>query len=274
MFKRRLVPSPRDASVLVDPQLGDSSYVASFGYEWHHLDAYVDKEVLSHGHLFGRFLLERDYFRGKAVVDVGCGNGRIGRFIAAQAAGYVGVDLSESVYAFPKHLPRPPSFALVRASGTDLPLDDDSVDVAVCWGVLHHMDDPEAAMQELLRVVRPGGEILVYVYSTSLDQRKNLNGLWKYLPAERQRHYIESLSDAIDSWRDVDEFFAIQLASQVSMYFKSNRDLQILQWFDGVTPHYHWSLQKAIGPFFESRGFTARETAPGCFRIRRPPAKP
>jgi SAM-dependent methyltransferase len=270
MFRRELTPSTVDPEVLIDSNLSRSEYVDSFGFEWQHLDTYADKEALSHGHLFGRFLLGRDHFLGKAVVDVGCGNGRIGRIICAQAGSYVGVDLSESVYAFPKLIPRPPSFKLVRASGTDLPLSDAVADVTLCWGVLHHMDDPEAAMRELIRVTRPGGEILVFVYPKHFDARKNLNGLWKFLPTQRQRHHIESISDALDHWNAVDPFFATQLANGLALSFKASRDLQILQWFDGVTPHYHWSLQEQVPAFFSKQGCPGRETYPGCFRITLP----
>lgn len=270
MFRREVTPSSIDADVLVDSKLSNSEYVDSFGLEWQHLDAYVDKEALSHGHLFGRFLLGRDHFVGQAVVDVGCGNGRVGRIICAQASAYTGVDLSESVYAFPKLIERPPSFGLVRASGTDLPLSDAVADVSLCWGVLHHMDDPQAAMRELMRITRPGGEVLVFVYPKNFDARKNLNGLWKFVPGDRQRHYIESISDALDEWNAVDPFFAKILADAVALGFKSSRDLQVLQWFDGVTPRYHWSLQDQVPEFFAAQRCAVRETYPGCFRIKVP----
>jgi SAM-dependent methyltransferase len=268
MFRREVKPSDLDADILVDSKLTNSEYVESFGFEWKHLDTYADKEALSHGHLFGRFLLRRDHFIGRDVVDVGCGNGRVGRIICAQAAAYTGVDLSESVYAFPKHIGKPASFRLVRASGTDLPLGDAVADISLCWGVLHHMDDPEAAMRELVRITRPGGEILVYVYPKHFDARKNLNGLWKFVPGPRQRRYIDSLSDALDGWNSVDPYFASLLAAGLAMGFKPSRDLQVLQWFDGVTPRYHWSLQTQLPGFFAGHGCAVRETYPGCFRIK------
>jgi len=182
MFKRETEPSERDPNVLVDSNLGETSYVDSFGFEWTHIDGFVGKEVMSHGHVFGRFMLPRNFFNGKSVVDVGCGNGRIGRLIAPLCTSYLGIDLSEAVYAFPKYTQRPAEFKLLRASGTDLPLADGVADVTICWGVLHHMDEPERAFNELMRVTKPGGAILIFVYPESLDARKNLNVYMRGLP--------------------------------------------------------------------------------------------
>jgi SAM-dependent methyltransferase len=51
----------------------------------------------------------------------------------------------------------------VRASVTDLPLPDDSVDLMICYHVLEHVPDDASAMAEIARVVRPGGVAIVQV---------------------------------------------------------------------------------------------------------------
>jgi SAM-dependent methyltransferase len=51
----------------------------------------------------------------------------------------------------------------VRASLTQLPLPDDSVDLMVCYHVLEHIPDDATAMEEIARVVRPGGMAIVQV---------------------------------------------------------------------------------------------------------------
>lgn len=51
----------------------------------------------------------------------------------------------------------------LRASITDLPLPDDSVDLMICYHVLEHVPDDAAAMAEIARVVRPGGVAIVQV---------------------------------------------------------------------------------------------------------------
>ena len=60
------------------------------------------------------------------MIDVGCGNGRIGRIIAPLSAKYYGCDLSESVYAFPSYL-ESTNISLIRASGTNLPFTEEAL---------------------------------------------------------------------------------------------------------------------------------------------------
>jgi SAM-dependent methyltransferase len=269
MFRREVKRSERDPDVLVDSKLGDAAYVDSFGQEWQSFDGFTGKEIMSHGHLFGRFMLPRDFFAGRDVVDVGCGNGRIGRLIAPHCGSYTGVDLSEALYAFPKYAKRPGKFGLVRASATDLPLEDACADVVVCWGVLHHVNEPRVAFSELVRITRPRGTILLYVYPRSLDLRKNLNTYLRGLPLRRGWEIIDRLSDEIDAWHEVDPFFAAQLANYVSMSFKQSKSWQKFQWYDGVTPRYHWSLEPVIPELAERFGLQATAHRPGCFTLRR-----
>jgi ubiquinone/menaquinone biosynthesis C-methylase UbiE len=49
----------------------------------------------------------------------------------------------------------------VRADGADLPFADASFDAASCYGALYLMDDPFGTLQELIRVLKPGGRLAV-----------------------------------------------------------------------------------------------------------------
>ncbi|MBC2680983.1 class I SAM-dependent methyltransferase [Corynebacterium anserum] len=102
------------------------------------------------------------------LADIGCGPGSITLDLARHieslgglAEQVTGVDTaSEAVScantaAARAHLP----VTFVQASGTSLPFDDNSIDVAFLAQVLHHVPDPTAVLKECARVVKPGGII-------------------------------------------------------------------------------------------------------------------
>lgn len=260
-------PSPRDEDVLIDSQLAGTGYVESFGFEWTSIDGFKNKEVMSHGHLFGRFLLPPDFFVGKRVADIGCGNGRMGRLIARDCKSYCGIDLSDAVYAFPKYIERPEEFTLAQASATDLPLDNYWADISICWGVMHHTDDPKRTFDELLRITKPGGTILVFVYPKSFDTRKNLNTFIHGIPEDKKFGIVQALSDQLDSWREVDAFYAKILGQYMALSVKQSREWQIFQWFDGITPQYHWSIEEEVSAWAAEHAASCANASPGCFAI-------
>lgn len=265
--KRDLEPSELDENILIDTELRNSDYVESFGFEWTEIDGFIGKESMSHGHIFGRFMLHQEFFSDKTVVDVGCGNGRIGRLVAPLAKNYYGLDLSESVYAFPKYL-ESKNITLVRASGTDLPLNNGIADVTICWGVLHHMNEPMKGLNELVRVTKPGGSILIFIYSKAYKARKNLNEFAKNISQEKGHELLESVSDCLDSWREVDQFYANNLSRSLFMSVKQSRDWQIFQWYDGITPQYHWDLEEEIESAFKKMSLDYKKIQEGCYRVK------
>ena len=265
-FRRKVNPCEHDPRILIDSELKNEQYVDSFGFEWTEIDGFVGKESMSHGHIFGRFMLPQDFFSNKNIVDVGCGNGRIGRLVAPLAKQYTGLDLSQSVYAFPSYL-NTKNVTLVRASGTDLPLKDALADVTICWGVLHHMDQPKKALSELLRVTKPGGSILIFIYSTAYRGRKNLNQFAKNLSNESSHELLVSVSDCLDTWREVDQFYADSLSKNLFMSVKKSREWQVFQWFDGITPQYHWDLEEELEQSFIDSNLNFTKTHEGCYRI-------
>ena len=269
IFKRPLEECTKDNRVFLDPEIGNHDYVGTFGFEWTKIDGFVGKEAMSHGHIFGRFFLPKNFFDGKTVVDVGCGNGRIGRLIAPMCKEYIGCDLSESVYAFPSYL-NTNNITLVRASGTNLPLEDESIDVSICWGVLHHMDEPFKGLDELMRVTKPGGEILIFIYSKGYDARKNLNEFSKNIEEQEKFNIIEATSDMLDGWREVDRFYADMLSQNLFMSVKHSREWQIFQWYDGITPEFHWSLEEDLDRHFNEKvNIRYKKTHSGCYRLQK-----
>lgn len=104
---------------------------------------------------------------GEAVLDIGSGPGLLATDVA-RAVGptgrVCGIDISDSMLTLARGRAAPAGSAPVeyRHGGVDaVPYPDGSFDAAVCTQVLEYVADIPAALAEVLRVLRPGGRLLV-----------------------------------------------------------------------------------------------------------------
>lgn len=95
------------------------------------------------------------------VLEVGCGTGRILHRLAEVARRAVGVDLSPGMLAHARER----GLDVHEANATDLPFEDESFDVVVSFKVLAHVEDIGRALDEIHRVLRPGGKAVLEFYN-------------------------------------------------------------------------------------------------------------
>jgi ubiquinone/menaquinone biosynthesis C-methylase UbiE len=107
---------------------------------------------------------------GERVLDIACGTGLVS-FEATQAVGQtghvLGIDLSERMVDAAKRRAREMKLSNCSFSRMDaetLALPDASFDVALCALGLMYMPDPEQALREMCRVLRPGGRVSLAVW--------------------------------------------------------------------------------------------------------------
>ncbi|HEY3418636.1 MAG TPA: class I SAM-dependent methyltransferase, partial [Armatimonadota bacterium] len=111
--------------------------------------------------------VDDDFFQNKRVLDAGCGSGRATRSILLGGAAQVcAIDMGEGCIRNTSE--RNADFAdrleARLASVLEIPYPDNSFDVVHCDGVLHHTTDPHKGFTELVRVLKPGGTLIMAVY--------------------------------------------------------------------------------------------------------------
>ncbi|HET9144206.1 class I SAM-dependent methyltransferase [Actinophytocola sp.] len=94
---------------------------------------------------------------GRVVLDVGGGPGYFSDAFTAAGAHYLGVDPDVGELSARGR----PGAGMVRASGTELPVQTGSVDLCYSSNVLEHVASPAAMLAEMVRVTRPGGTVFV-----------------------------------------------------------------------------------------------------------------
>ena len=112
-------------------------------------------------------LVDFDGYRGKQVLEVGCGAGTDLVRFARGGAHVTGVDLSSSAIALARQ-----NFAqhgleadLREADGERLPFANDSFDLVYAHGVVQYTPDDRALVRECHRVLKPGGQAVFQVYN-------------------------------------------------------------------------------------------------------------
>jgi ubiquinone/menaquinone biosynthesis C-methylase UbiE len=103
---------------------------------------------------------------GERVLDVGCGNGSLTFFLprAADVKQVVAIDCSPVFVEEVARANIDPRISVRQADATALPFDDQSFDRALSLLVLHFVSDPDKAIAEMRRVVRPGGGVAAAVW--------------------------------------------------------------------------------------------------------------
>ncbi|HEY2744157.1 MAG TPA: methyltransferase domain-containing protein [Polyangia bacterium] len=136
----------------------------SFGFEWTHFS-----EMLPEWERNSRFYFEPlggdGALGGALVLEGGCGKGRHSYHALKAGARLVAVDFSRAIDVAERNCRAVDGERLfVQADLMAPPFAPGTFDVAFSFGVLHHLPDPEAGFGKLVRLVRPGGRALVYLY--------------------------------------------------------------------------------------------------------------
>lgn len=107
------------------------------------------------------------------VVDVGCGDGGFIGFVASRGAEVIFIDQDEAKLARTEARIKSSRARAYRAIVSDcdpIPLEDGVGDLVICTEVLEHVPDPVKFLDEVIRVAKPGAQLLISVPDSRSEQ--------------------------------------------------------------------------------------------------------
>lgn len=146
----------------------------------------------------------RDYLDhpldGADVLEIGLGYGTLSGELMSRGASYHGVDIAEGPVEIVRHRWRlargtDADARVVRASALDLPFADARFDFVFTIGCLHHTGNLPRAIEEVRRVLRPGGTAVVMLYNAHSYRRFVKVGLPALLRRRRSATEVAALYD-------------------------------------------------------------------------------
>jgi SAM-dependent methyltransferase len=148
----------------------DSGVVDSFGEEWTKFGNFDESEIKQLGEHYFDIVGNDVINQNSYVADIGCGTGRFTKYIADRVAFVEAIDPSDAVFVANELLKNTPNVRLTKASAGSVPFEDETFDLVMSIGVLHHIPDTEQAIRDCVKKVKKGGYFYIYLYY-ALDNR-------------------------------------------------------------------------------------------------------
>ncbi len=167
-------------------------------YNYPKINFYTKQQVKKHHKLITKILaygnLSVEDLKSKTILDAGCGTGEKSIFFAKHGAKVTAIDLSSGQLKVLKEKIKIEKLDIVvkkKDIVNDDLLDLGTFDVVVCTGVLHHTEAPYKGFLNLLKLLRPGGVIIIALYHKYARIRYRLIRLFLHLFISRDPKKLE-----------------------------------------------------------------------------------
>lgn len=153
------------------------------------------------------------FFKGKKILDIGCGSGRFTLAFAKLGVKLsVGVDLGDEGLKIGKFIAKKNNIKNIKFYKSDvlnLPFKDNSFDFVFCKGVLHHTGNTYLGLSELKRVLKKNANGFIYLYGSGgifWKTRKLMRRVMKKIPYDYTMNILNAIGMParrtifVDSW--------------------------------------------------------------------------
>ncbi len=221
-------------------------YAESFGFQWNRF-ARTQLDSAREARVSRETFVEKtgwplESLRGKRILDAGCGMGRFAEICADAGAEVHAADLSLAVEAAVRNLGHRRGVHVYQADIMNLPFPDASFDYIYSIGVLHHTPDTRAAFLRLAPLVKPGGAIAIWVYSTRLRWRFLGSEILRLVTPRLPKPWLLRASRIAIPLYHVHRIPMLGIATSIFLPTGMNPDPEWrwLDTFDWYSPRYQW----------------------------------
>ena len=235
------------------PRFVEQEHLASFGFQWNRYEvAHADEDRETFRVKTG---MSAESLAGLRVLDAGCGGGRYCRIAAEAGAVVTAADHSAAVEKASRLCDQLESVKLVQADLKHLPFPGESFDFAFSIGVMHHDVDTRAVFNAVARMVRPGGQMAVWLYRRNTWWQEALNQFLR-------RRTTNMSARRLEPWCRLGAILGgIPLVKQmlskvVNFSTHPVRENRICDTFDWYAPEYqHHHTTAELCDWFREAGF-------------------
>lgn len=151
--------------------------------------------------------------KGSQVLDIACGNGRVGVHLRRKGIRYFGTDLA--LGSLRKGQARTASMGepldLAHGDVAELPFPSQSMDAVICLTAFEHFERDDQVLDEVYRVLKPGGLAAISIYNEGFFGRCGVTRFFLRLPAALQRRlasrFVQEARNLEQVQTGVREFF-------------------------------------------------------------------
>lgn len=238
------------------------NYANSFGLQWNRFSRTQLDSVNEGDYSKKRFKKEvkwdKEWAKGKWILDAGCGSGRFAEIAADSGCNLVALDMSNAVDAAKANLSGLRNINFIQADMFHLPFRQFTFDGVYSIGVLQHTPDPYAAICYLLGMVSSGGQFAFTIYAkrlwTKLYSKYWARAILKGIKEEKLLSAVEKIMPVAFPVTDVlfripflgKLFrFLIPIANYIEkgdMTRKQRYEEAVLDTFDMLTPQFDFPV--------------------------------
>ena len=253
----------------------NESYSSSFGEQWNYFPETQIDSLNGSQLTEKRFFIETGWSKESlseaVILDAGCGSGRFTEIAAKYAKGVISVDLSDAIFAIPKHVLDKGNVLRIHGDLRNLSLDFSKITHVFSIGVLQHTPEPYITVLKLVESMSSGTKFAFTAYArqwyTPLHPKYLIRPITKRLDRKKLLSFLENFIP-----KSFGFFMALVRPTSTRRLFKflipialypefegelSRKDLiqfTILDTFDMLTPKYDSPLtskktQEVIAPF-------------------------